>query len=789
MLCRYETELKNKIAQKMIPNKTEAQILLQHFKYYDLEGQGFCNLRSFIKTHERLGVVLSKLKDIEEIFNHFDHDCSGRINYKQFCNEIFYPHQQHQQQQSVYNKSFTQQYQTNNNNSFVNILNEQLISKGGSLALMQLIKEMQIIDYNNSNKIAIDDFIKVLRECGITLHQNDYQILFSNYDLFINGILYYNELIKQLLLLFWNTNRETFSKEIYNKTKGTLGIKELKHLLPQYNRFIDYFAFVYKSYKECSPLNLLELTSFVKYFSYGIENDDELFHLLSPLGVTTTTASSQQVNNESINNNNKSVHSLNENFAVDLTPQCVYGSRNRKEESKDIIDKVISALEKINRRTLFSFIKYFRYYEDDFQCVSKYDFLKIIKDYKIELTLKDVEMLFNEKAQDVQKTRIQYDKLFKEIISRTMTDNKIQQVKLIYDQIQQMSVEYNCDELTIDFIKQVYKSKNNILNPDESNCKIEFDECIELFHFCYKGYKRYKFTQEEFIEFYSFISILLSDDNDFITMIHNEFIPRYGNKNNNNNSNINKNSNQQNEKQCQHQHISHLSSDIRTNPIQYENESIQHRQPSHQLKTNEIIDNNKQQVQLQHKPLSSLNVIENKLIKRGIRGLIYLHKQFLNSCKDLNHINLDAFINVLQLQHIFLTKEEYSFIYNQFQTQDQSFDFFAFIRSFKHELNEFKLQVVENAFTLLDVNQNEQIDIDYIKMNYIGENHPDVLEGKKNCEEVVLEFYDAFELNYLLLAKEQFVNFEIFANYYEYVAFVYRDDELFERVVKAEWGI
>ena len=341
----------------MIPNKTEAQILLQHFKYYDLDGQGFCNLRSFIKTHERLGVVLSKLKDIEEIFNHFDHDCSGRINYKQFCNEIFYPHQQ---QQSVYNKSFTQQYQTNNhNNSFVNILNEQLISKGGSLALMQLIKEMQIIDYNNSNKIAIDDFIKVLRECGITLHQNDYQILFSNYDLFINGILYYNELIKQLLLLYWNTNRETFSKEIYNKTKGTLEIKELKRLLPQYNRFIEYFAFVYKSYRECSPLNLLELTSFVKYFSYGIENDDELFHLLSPLRATTTTVSSPQVNNESINNNNKSVHSLNENSAVDVTPQYVYGSRNRKEESKDIIDKVISALEKINRRTLFSFIKIF----------------------------------------------------------------------------------------------------------------------------------------------------------------------------------------------------------------------------------------------------------------------------------------------------------------------------------------------------------------------------------------------------------------------------------------------
>ena len=74
-------------------------------------------------------------------------------------------------------------------------------------------------------------------------------------------------------------------------------------------------------------------------------------------------------------------------------------------------------------------------------------------------------------------------------------------------------------------------------------------------------------------------------------------------------------------------------------------------------------------------------------------------------------------------------------------------------------------------------------------MNYIGDKHPDVIEGKKHCEEVVLEFYDAFELNYTLLAKEQYVNFEIFANYYEYVAFVYKDDKLFERVVKGDWGL
>ena len=55
-LNRYIKELKNKIELKMIPNKTEEQILYQQFKFYDLESSGFCTLQNFIKANDRLGV-------------------------------------------------------------------------------------------------------------------------------------------------------------------------------------------------------------------------------------------------------------------------------------------------------------------------------------------------------------------------------------------------------------------------------------------------------------------------------------------------------------------------------------------------------------------------------------------------------------------------------------------------------------------------------------------------------------------------------------------------------------
>ena len=74
----------------MIPNKTEEQILYQFFKFYDMDGSQTCNLQNFIKANDKLGVSLSKITDIERVFNYFDRDRKGIINYKQFAHEILF---------------------------------------------------------------------------------------------------------------------------------------------------------------------------------------------------------------------------------------------------------------------------------------------------------------------------------------------------------------------------------------------------------------------------------------------------------------------------------------------------------------------------------------------------------------------------------------------------------------------------------------------------------------------------------------------------------------------------
>ena len=61
-------------------------------------------------------------------------------------------------------------------------------------------------------------------------------------------------------------------------------------------------------------------------------------------------------------------------------------------------------------------------------------------------------------------------------------------------------------------------------------------------------------------------------------------------------------------------------------------------------------------------------------------------------------------------------------------------------------------------------------------------------KGKKSEEEKLLEFIDCFEINFDLLNQDinnNYIDFETFANFYEYVAFVYDNDRNFANVLKS----
>ena len=71
-----------------------------------------------------------------------------------------------------------------------------------------------------------------------------------------------------------------------------------------------------------------------------------------------------------------------------------------------------------------------------------------------------------------------------------------------------------------------------------------------------------------------------------------------------------------------------------------------------------------------------------------------------------------------------------------------------------------------------------------------------ILKGEKNEEEILSEFLDCFDLNNnLLINKEEKINdktnisFEEFANFYEYISFLYDNDNDFINLINNSWNI
>ena len=218
LLEKYKKELRNKIELKMIPNKTEEQILNQFFRYYDLEGNGYCTLQQFIQTHERLGVVLPKLNDIEKIFEMFAKD--NKINYKKYSKEIF------SENENNYNN-----YNKNLNNDFSEILDYRLKETNQDDILYKFIKNLKIVDFNKTKRLSIDDFIKVINELKLNVNSTEIQSLFNNYDFFSNGLVFYMNIINEILNKKWNENRENLSINLFNKLNNNNNGKELNSLI------------------------------------------------------------------------------------------------------------------------------------------------------------------------------------------------------------------------------------------------------------------------------------------------------------------------------------------------------------------------------------------------------------------------------------------------------------------------------------------------------------------------------------------------------------------------------
>ena len=819
----------------MIPNKTEEQILYQQFKFYDLDNSGFCTLQNFIKANDRLGVVLPKFENFELIFNYFSDPETSLLNYRQFIHEIFNFKSTNENEiihQSVKKNEISE-------NDFINILTDKIIQRGGTFALIELVKNLQMVDFEGNKRMNIDNFIKALQRSKIFLSTNEMQTLFNENDIFENGIVKYQILINIILEQFWDDEKLNLSEQIYYLLTGNgrrnASLNVLKNYFQQIlidsleKKFFIEFINEYKTINKVNisqTMNLKELVYFLKFYNFGQKSNNYLTELINIL------KDEEQKNIYKKGNNKQSgfkklVNQQKQTEKEGTRINNYLGEGYENPKINEISSKLREKLIKFGRKTIFNFIKHFKFYDNKTNHISKYDFAKILKNFNIKLSVDDIDEIFKNYGIDKIKNIMNYELFLNDLILGYTPKHRQNGINYLYDTILERAE--NCQkEVDIPFLKRIYNPKNNYFKKQESENRIEFEECLELYHYSYNGFKKDKISKKEFCYFYYFISLLIPFDEDFFEMISNEWdVPMETLNNYANNDNFrdkknkldmlkisDKNVHRSNMSRYAQlgENINDYQHSVNDNDSNY-NESEEPNKVqnikdydynNYNTNPNQNIKNNSLKKNLEDFPKEemdkALSLLTKILTKRGLRGILYLYSQFLSFCQDINKITFNDFTLVFKIQHIDLDINTLKKIFNLFSIKNNNneeayLDFYSFIRTYKKELNENKLKAVEEAFTIIDEKGEDRVPLDVIKMKYNAKNHPDVLNGKFTEDGKILEFLDCFNMCYEILKMDNkknddyyCVDFEIFANFYEYVSFIYPRDRDFQYVVSSTWN-
>lgn len=124
------------------------------------------------------------------------------------------------------------------------------------------------------------------------------------------------------------------------------------------------------------------------------------------------------------------------------------------------------------------------------------------------------------------------------------------------------------------------------------------------------------------------------------------------------------------------------------------------------------------------------------------------------------------------------------------RTGSGEIDYDEFLRTIRGSMNSFRRRFVEQAFNIMDKDGNGHLDIDDIRGTYNARMHPDVKQGKKTEDEVLLEFLETFEQHHNMLNGEDadhIITKEEWLEYYENVSMSIDDDKYFELMMNNCW--
>ena len=190
-----------------------------------------------------------------------------------------------------------------------------------------------------------------------------------------------------------------------------------------------------------------------------------------------------------------------------------------------------------------------------------------------------------------------------------------------------------------------------------------------------------------------------------------------------------------------------------------------------------------------------INKFRGKLVARGCRGIFSIGRLFRNMDDDNSKsINFPEFSKVCNEFRMDLPVSDVRLLFNYIDVnKNGEIDYDEFLRTVRGTMNDARKKWVNLAFKKLDKDGSGVVNLDDLRGVYNATKHPDVINGKKTEDEILGEFLDTFEVHHANLTgdtkcRDKSVTTEEFEEYYNNVSCSIDDDSYFELMMKNAWN-
>ena len=758
----FEYELKTKLTEKAKSSISEYKTLLNCFKYYDINNEGYADESMWINAILKTGITGFSQNDLQQIYKTYVSNNNNSINYQEFCKYIF------------------------GKENLDKISYVQMRNKVVKNDLNKLNTNFQNIDLNKYNRNYYNKQKEYENVSG-KYQENNYENLINKFKEKINinnGMNYYS-FVKSL-----KENQEALSQSV-SIDELSISIQQL-HLGISSNDIYEFF-----NYLDTDKIGRISTNDILNIIKEPINEKRQL--ILNQAFKSLDTEKKGEI----------SITKLKNSFNAKDHPDIL--DKNKTED--EIYNQFCYTLDIFIRlNNITTYIINQRQFIDYYSGISP----SIKNDDDFERIIKKVWNM----EKKPEKKKNYYNIIYKNVYEEYPDDSEMGMNSIFFGESHSRRPKY---DYNYDYLEEFYKSSSDIpnkyninndkinkyknkakvylrnntqdnlkqstINVPQRNINLNINKINEMNTLNNKNIqKRYFLYESDAPKDNGGIKIFKKRRYNPIT---DEYIKETNSFDNGNGNNVIK------------KMINDVTESININPQQNEEiikEEINEEQNDNNTLNEQIPLNNIHINNYSTKGNNALLAFKKILISRGIKGIFRFQKMLsIYDRKNTGLISFDNFYTIFQSNYINIPLSDIKSIFslfdknknNNLEINDSSQYYIKYddlLKSLIGNMSNKRKILIQKVFNSFNKNQNGKILITDIKNRFNPGGHPDVVGGVKTENKILSEFLDALETfreyNHNLHGGYDFnMSFQEFNEFHNEISMTIEDDNYFENMI------